>query len=174
MPGIVLSPIKLDPVYMKNLEINGHISEKDSLSDSDSEIENDLDIEQNTEIIEKLEMYQKNTNNQGSILSTPNVSNGKNALSNNVTNITVQNSSNTRFGNETNFNAPVTINRAEVNQIYQSKTEGEYPIRKIIYFLIAAIVTFLILLTLILILSHKDHGKDDDEDDESIISEEII
>lgn len=171
MSGIVLSPNKLDPEYMKNLEINGHISESDTVSDSDSEIENDLDIEKNTEILKKLEMHQKNTNKLGSILSTPNISNGKNALSNNVTNITVQNSSNTRFGNETNFNAPVTISHAEVNQIYQSKTKGKYPIRKIICFLIAAIVIFSVLLMTILILRQKEDGKDDDVDDESIISE---
>lgn len=173
MSGIVLSPNKLDPVYMKNREINGHISESETVSDSDSEIENDLDIEKNTEILKKLEMHQKNTNKLGNILSTPNVSNEKNALSNNVTNITVQNSSNTRFGNETNFNAPVTISHAEVNQIYQSKTKGKYPIRKIICFLIAAIVIFSVL-TLILILRHKEDGEDDEEDDESIISDRFF
>lgn len=116
-------------------------------------VEDNLSIE-----IRELKMHQGNP-----IFFESNSSN-KNAIESSVTNITVQNSTTTKFRNETNYHAPVTINHTN---IYHNKKEWKYQIKKIIYISIAATVISSLLLTLILTLTHQKKF----EDDESIISE---
>lgn len=161
MPDIVLSPNKLNFDHIDSPTNDRNVSESDNDSVSDSE--DDLP----TEIDEEPRMHQGNQNN---LQSTPGViqsnSLNENAVKSNITNVTIQNSSNIRFGNETNFHAPVTINRAEINEIFYNKEECKCPIKRIICILVAVIV-ILLLPTIILILRHQDDGEDDD----SIMSE---
>lgn len=159
MSGIILNPNKLETEKSIN---SGYINvESDNVSDS--EIESDLSAEKNSEILGKLEMYQ---NNRNILLPFSDVSNERNAVKSNLTNITVQNSTNTRFGNETNYHAPVTINHSEIKNVFNNKNKEKYPIKKYIYISIAAIAIFSLIITLILILKHQNDGEDDD----SIIS----
>lgn len=159
MTGIVLNPNNLET---ENSKSSGNISvERDNVSDS--EIESDLSAEKNSEILGKLEMYQ---NTRNILLPFSDVSNERNAVKTNLTNITLQNSTNTRFGNETNYHAPVTINHSEIKNVYNNKNKEKNPIKKYIYISIGAVVIFSLILTLILILKHRNDGEDDD----SIIS----
>lgn len=152
MSGIVLSPNKLNPDCNDNLENNGHTSESDTVSDS--EIENSLTSEKRIEIQENFKMYQESRNSLllASSDCQPRNSN-ENVLRHSTANINLQNSTNTRFGNEINYHAPVTIFHSEIKQIYYKKKKWEYTEENDndinIFFLIATIVFFSTSLVLI-------------------------
>lgn len=171
MSGIILSSNKSNPNDIESSanSRNANESDSDTVSDSEIEIEDNLSIENN--VHEALEVHQ---GNQNFLRPTRGVwqsnSLNKNVIRNNITNITVQNSTNARVGtNETHFNAPVTIAHADIKHIYYSKKQKKYPKapKKIIYFLISAVVIFSLLALLIIFLRLQD----DDEDDDSDMSE---
>lgn len=145
MSDIVLSPNKLNPDCNDNLENNGHTSESDTVSDSENE--NSLTSEKRIEIQKNLKMYQESKNRLllASSDCQPRNSN-ENVLRHSTANINLQNSNNTRFGNEINYHAPVTIYHSEIEQIYYKKKKWEYTKENDndinIFFLIATIVFF--------------------------------
>lgn len=152
MSGIVLSPNKLNPDCNDNLKNNGYTSESDTVSDSENE--NSLTSEKGTEIQENLKKYQESRNSLLLASSDCQPRNlNENVLRHSTANINLQNSTNTRFGNEINYHSPVTIFHSEIKQIYYKKKKWEY-IKEDhndinVFFLIATIVFFSTSLVLI-------------------------
>lgn len=147
MSDLVLSPNNINLDHIESLENSENVSDGETVSDS--EIEDDSSAENNAKIHREFGKYQDNENHLPALGIYQSKISSENAAKTTAIKVTVQESTITRVGNETNFHAPLTISHAD---IYHNKKQKKFPIKRIISFLIAAIVIFSLLTTLLLIL----------------------
>lgn len=138
MSGVILNAAELNSYSGKNarnkvnIPNDGYISESES--ETEIEIESDSSSDNNNKFRQKIK-YQSNemmASNKNICVpnARPNIDQSTSQHSNSdikspsIGNVTVQNSSQTMFGNKTIYNAPVTINNFVSDRIKCSETEN--------------------------------------------------
>lgn len=154
--------MKLNPDYIESVK---NKNENASESESESENESKFSIGKTNEIWRNIETDLDKENQRIQLPETclPNNFHPNGDAKLNIENVTVQNSSNTLFGNKTVYNAPVTINHfvndelSKFDENYLNKYKCmQYSRKKVVLTIISAILIFLSIFTLIYILIHKN------------------